>query len=99
MPDGTCDLDDPGKSGQSAGNGEGQHDQLLGIEAAKACGARCGSHDADFKTLDHSAEHDGRSEDDDQCENRPQVQTAAFDENGNGGDGIEFRGGRKVEAV
>src|SRR5271156_3199454 len=99
MADGTCDLDDPGKPCERAGNGEGQEDQLFGIEAAETRGAWCCADHADFKTLDHSAEQDRGRSDDEHGEDRAEMQTAAVDQKRHRGDWIELRGGWKVEAV
>ena len=56
MSHGTCDLDDPCHPRQRARDRESQEDQLVGIEAAEARGARGGADHADFKSLDGPAE-------------------------------------------
>src|SRR3954451_7000685 len=99
MPDRTCYLDDAGEAGKRARDGEGQEDQLVGIEAAEPRGAgRCTDH-ANLESLDGAPEQDRRRSDDEKGDDGAEMQPAAFDQQRHRCDRIELGRGREVETV
>src|SRR5579871_624559 len=91
-------LDDAGKPGERARHREAEQHQPVGIEAGEARRLGGGADHADLEALDGAAEQHARQHHQHQGEERARMQAAALDQRRYGGDGIEFRGGGKIEA-